>query len=319
MLIIIQERNYEDDDEKDESAAAKTEKEEEPIAEPLISKPLQDLMKLIFNTALMQQSMESLSYDSKKMPLGKLSKTTILRGYEILKMIAEVITDPATAPAKYNEYGYNTREILSQLSSRYYVSPLYRASLLEITNMLLQTLIPHSFGRYTPPSIDTPQTLKRETELVENLIDMKISNEIIQKSITNTSNVNPIDLQYQSLGLNEAVALDKKSSEFKHLSAYVKKTHGKTHHMTLNVQEIFRVTRSVEEERWEAAGWDKFASDNRKLLWHGSRTTNYGGILSQGLRIAPPEAPVSGYMFDKGIYLADIVSKSANYCCASVR
>lgn len=38
------------------------------------------------------------------------------------------------------------------------------------------------------------------------------------------------------------------------------------------------------------------------------------GILSQGLRIAPPEAPVSGYMFDKGVYLADMSSKSAGYC-----
>lgn len=35
---------------------------------------------------------------------------------------------------------------------------------------------------------------------------------------------------------------------------------------------------------------------------------------SQGLRIAPPDAPVTGYMFGKGIYFADIVSKSANYC-----
>ena len=31
---------------------------------------------------------------------------------------------------------------------------------------------------------------------------------------------------------------------------------------------------------------------NRKLLWHGSRTSNFAGIISQGLRIAPPEAPV---------------------------
>jgi|SRR6218665_487773 len=35
--------------------------------------------------------------------------------------------------------------------------------------------------------------------------------------------------------------------------------------------------------------------NNRKLLWHGSRTTNFAGILSQGLRIAPPEAPVVCY------------------------
>lgn len=50
------------------------------------------------------------------------------------------------------------------------------------------------------------------------------------------------------------------------------------------------------------------------LLWHGSRITNFVGILSQGLRIAPPEAPVSGYLFGKGIYLADMAEKSINYC-----
>jgi hypothetical protein len=50
------------------------------------------------------------------------------------------------------------------------------------------------------------------------------------------------------------------------------------------------------------------------LLWHGSRIANFVGILSQGLRIAPPEAPVSGYLFGKGIYLADMIDKSASYC-----
>ncbi|XP_022104344.1 poly [ADP-ribose] polymerase 2-like [Acanthaster planci] len=53
------------------------------------------------------------------------------------------------------------------------------------------------------------------------------------------------------------------------------------------------------------------------LLWHGSRLTNWAGILGQGLRIAPPEAPVTGYMFGKGVYFADMSSKSANYCFAT--
>lgn len=81
------------------------------------------------------------------------------------------------------------------------------------------------------------------------------------------------------------------------------------------------------------------------LLWHGSRLTNWTGILKQGnplsfsyfpfvvemqifslhftpyvtlgLRIAPPEAPVTGYMFGKGVYFADMFSKSANYCCST--
>ena len=60
----------------------------------------------------------------------------------------------------------------------------------------------------------------------------------------------------------------------------------------------------------------KLPNDNRRLLWHGSRSTNFGGILSQGLRIAPPEAPVNGYMFGKGVYFADISSKSAGYCAS---
>jgi poly [ADP-ribose] polymerase len=250
----------------------------EPPLDSKLAKPLQELMKLIFNMGFIQQSMASLSYDSKKLPLGKLSKQTILRGYEVLKMIGEVIANPTTATSKYSEYGPN---VLSELSSRYY------------------TVIPHEFGRRTPPIINTPQLLKREAELVENLVDMKISSEIIKDSNMGNA-MNVLDKQYETLGLNEAVALDRNSKEFKLLEAYAKKTHGQTHaRIKLNVQEIFRIRRSAEEDRWTEDGWDSLKTDNRKLLWHGSRTTNFGGILSQGLRIAPPEAPVNGYMFGK--------------------
>lgn len=36
-----------------------------------------------------------------------------------------------------------------------------------------------------------------------------------------------------------------------------------------------------------------------------------------GLRIAPREAPVTGYRFGKGVYFADMFSKSVNYCYAN--
>ena len=39
--------------------------------------------------------------------------------------------------------------------------------------------------------------------------------------------------------------------------------------------------------------------------------------MSRGLRIAPADAPVTGYMFGKGVYFADSASKSANYCHAT--
>jgi len=52
---------------------------------------------------------------------------------------------------------------------------------------------------------------------------------------------------------------------------------------------------------------------NKRLLWHGSRFTNYTGILSQGLRIAPPEAPHTGYVWGKGIYFGNKIEMSWSY------
>lgn len=52
--------------------------------------------------------------------------------------------------------------------------------------------------------------------------------------------------------------------------------------------QIFKVKREGEYQRYRP--FEELP--NRQLLWHGSRATNYAGILSQGLRIAPPEAPV---------------------------
>ena len=52
---------------------------------------------------------------------------------------------------------------------------------------------------------------------------------------------------------------------------------------------------------------------NRRLLFHGSGVTNFLGLLSQGMRIAPPEAPATGYMFGKGCYFADMMEKSMSY------
>jgi poly [ADP-ribose] polymerase len=74
------------------------------------------------------------------------------------------------------------------------------------------------------------------------------------------------------------------------------------------VEEIFELSKDLENSRYRKE------INNKQLLWHGSRLTNFVGILSQGLRIAPPEAPVTGYMFGKGVYFADMVTKSANYC-----
>ena len=98
------------------------------------------------------------------------------------------------------------------------------------------------------------------------------------------------------------------------VEAYVRNTHGPTHNgYKLIVDDVIEVDRPIESVRYKAFE----GLHNKQMLWHGSRTTNFMGILSQGLRIAPPEAPVTGYMFGKGVYFADVSSKSANYCNAT--
>ncbi|XP_061339223.1 poly [ADP-ribose] polymerase 2-like [Gastrolobium bilobum] len=123
----------------------------------------------------------------------------------------------------------------------------------------------------------------------------------------------PLYTHYQRLHC-ELVPVEFGCAEFSMIEMYIKNTHAETHsNYTVDIVRIFRTSREGEAERFR-----KFSSTkNRMLLWHGSWLTNWTGILSQGLRIAPPEAPVTGYMFGKGVYFADMFSKSANYCYAT--
>lgn len=291
------ERSYEessDEDEPETDTRTETEKAPGRSSEPPPSKlerATQDLMKLIFNQDFFNEAMKEMNYDANKLPLGKLSKNTISRGYQALKDLSEVMDDPTLAMTRYGMHLGAANEHLSNL---YY------------------SLIPHAFGRNRPPIINSNAILKREIELLESLADMKDAAQILKVN-KDEDDIHPLDRQFQGLGLEEMTPLAPTSNEFMELKSYLCGSVGATHGTNYQVENIFRIERQGEMQRFKNALGD---AQDRRLLWHGSRCTNFAGILSQGLRIAPPEAPVSGYMFGKGIYLADMSSKSANYCAA---
>ncbi|GMT03110.1 hypothetical protein PENTCL1PPCAC_30398 [Pristionchus entomophagus] len=132
------------------------------------------------------------------------------------------------------------------------------------------------------------------------------------KQETREDDVHPVDRHYASLKC-ELNPMEKENEEYQLVAEYLAKTHASTHSIQMGLKNVFRVGREGEADNEEVM--DKIG--NRKLLWHGSRLSNYFGILSQGLRIAPPEAPATGYMFGKGVYFADMASKSGNYCYVS--
>ncbi|XP_007241737.2 poly [ADP-ribose] polymerase 2 isoform X2 [Astyanax mexicanus] len=237
---------------------------------------LQSLLELICDIKAMEECVLEMKFDTKKAPLGKLTVEQIRAGYASLKRIEECL----------KKKGSN-RELLEACNQFY-------------------TRIPHDFGLRVPPTIRTEEELKEKMALLEALSDIQIAVKMVESS--SHSDEHPLDRQYHSLKC-QLQPVTPNSHEFQVIEKYLQSTHAPTHSdYTMTVLDIFLVDREGER--------DSFLTEmhNRMLLWHGSRLSNWVGILSQGLRVAPPEAPVTGYMFGKGIYFADMSSKSANYC-----
>lgn len=57
-----------------------------------------------------------MNYDAKKLPLGKLSKGTITRGYQALKDLAALMNDPSLAETTYDK---NYNAAVEELSNLY--------------------------------------------------------------------------------------------------------------------------------------------------------------------------------------------------------
>jgi len=248
-----------------------------------------NMMKLIFSKQLQNDVAKSFDYDLSS-PLGALHSSQVNKGYTILCKINELLVEARSGRQNPQKY--------ASLTNKYY------------------TVIPHSFGGRLPPVINNAKRLHREIELVEALKQMAITNRILKKR---KRRKNPIDVHYEALRCHIS-PLSRNLSEYAQIEQALQGTHAETHNRySLEVKGIFQVDRANSKFRHlpfrEAFGGSP--DGNCKLLWHGSRLSNFVGILSQGLRIAPPEAPTTGYMFGKGIYFADCSSKAANYVHAT--
>ena len=137
--------------------------------------------------------------------------------------------------------------------------------------------------------------------MLDTLADMEVANTIMKTTVDDNAGevINMLDKRFQELKLSEMTPLEHKSTEYNALADYLNESAGETHSVSYGLEDIFRIEREGEGDRFNTSEFSKLPKQDRRLLWHGSRATNFGGILSQGLRIAPPEAPVSGYAFGK--------------------
>lgn len=180
-----------------------------------------------------------------------------------------------------------------------------KMELLGLSNKFY-TLIPHNFGLAKAPIIDTFEKINEKREMVDSLLDIQTAFTMMTKGGA-SQDVNTFDAYYNQLKA-DVVLLDSSSQEFGLIDQYMRNT--QAHGYRIKILEVFKVNRHGEEQRYQP-----FKDlHNRQLLWHGSRLTNFASIISNGLKIC---AQVNGSMFGRGIYFADMVSKSANYCIPS--
>ena len=146
--------------------------------------------------------------------------------------------------------------------------------------------------------------VKNEIQIIDNLTYIEKAVNILLGANNKINEINPLDYIYYSLQTYFNL-IQKDTPEFNTIEKYINNTSGSD-----KIINIFSVTRKEETQ-----SSNKFNElSNHYLLFHGTKIFNLIGIFSNGLKIAPPEAPTTGYMFGKGIYLSNMYQKSIDYC-----
>jgi len=247
-----------------------------------------DAMMLIFNKKLMASTMRILDVDTEKLPLGKISSSQIQEAHKILSEIKswmEISNDRLKRAGIKDVQSFRNNELVN-LSSQFW------------------TIIPFSCGRKVPPVIETFNQIEKYADLLEIMENIKIAGKIF-------TNTRDIDGQYENIGV-DFQCIDKGSEEWNNIQEFILNTHAPTHGYNLELLDVFRLYKEVDDTRDAICYFDKLS--NHRLLAHGSRMANYMGILAKGIRI-PNERQVSnGSVLGLGAYFADSISKSFNYC-----
>jgi len=97
-----------------------------------LPKSIQDLVCMLFDVESMKRAMVEFELDLTKMPLGKLSKKQLEKAYGILNEAQQLVT--SASDVKKNKF--------VDVSNQFY------------------TLIPHDFGRNSPPLLDNAELIK---------------------------------------------------------------------------------------------------------------------------------------------------------------
>ncbi|KAF8392235.1 hypothetical protein HHK36_022577 [Tetracentron sinense] len=217
-------------------------------AKSQLAPALVELMKMLFNVETYRAAMMEFEINMSEMPLGKLSKNNIQKGFEALTEIQNLLNSSNHDPSV-------KESLIVDASNRFF------------------TVIPSIH----PHVIRDDDDFKSKVKMLEALQDIEIASRLVGFDVDNDDS---LDEKYNKLCCN-ITPLPHDSEDYQLVEKYLLTTHAPTHKdWTLELEEVFTLEREGEFDQY-APFREKL--QNKMLLWHG-------------------------------IYFADLVSKSAQYC-----
>ena len=223
-------------------------------------------------------------------PLGVLTIGQIEKGERVLAELVEAFGKKRLSAAA-------KAELLSDLTGRFY------------------SAIPHRVGRtraaVEASVIATPEAIEQKQETLQLMRDMLRVNGDGGSVLFDSE----ADAQYRSLGC-DLRAMEPASEEYRAIEKHILASQVKI--KSVRVKRIWGVRRPEEFARYQNA------VGNEKLLFHGSRPSNWVGILSRGI-LMPKLAVQMGVRrtdagwLGHGIYFGDAACTSAFYAAPGRR
>ncbi|KAG2186273.1 hypothetical protein INT43_002711 [Umbelopsis isabellina] len=268
-----------------------------PTVPSQLSSSIQDFLKLCVNF----KHLESAKHDVQMgLPLGQLSDEKLGEADRILSQVDQIL---------YELEVLNTS--IGGMHDVQRMKELYHKLALLSNDYYL--LIPKSTdSTYGIRPLSTRDILRQEQGRLSNLKYFNYTANVLMAAQHRNDEMHPLDYVHKSLECNIQELSPKSGHEelYNAISKYMQETGAGPSGEHYDLLHLFSVDR-----KGEAASYEPFATnENRMLLWHGSKISNFIGILKQGLRIKPGQAYETGSMFGSGLYFADMFSKSSGYC-----
>lgn len=264
------------------------------IPETSLHPEVQDLVKFLYHEATTALSSSlgpaNITANGIETPLGVIGMSQIEAGEATLLKLFELFKlGDHSAP--------ETQSKVMNLSNEFY------------------TTIPHSVGgrdrsQISKALIDNMRAFEEKQELLQLMKDMLT---VSQQTKASGVNLSDLDMKYFALG-SRITFLEPGSDQYNHIQQYVTEGQVGDDRNQVSIKSIYAIQRPLE--------WEAFSKcpvqHNRRLLYHGSRCSNFVGLLSRGVLMPKMVVAMGGKRRDAGllghgIYFGDSVTTSAQY------